>query len=66
MNMDNLSIEYAYRAYRLLIFEILLLLLIRFTFDDLDDVAQLKYSLAALVVFMFVDTYYPSVTIVQK
>ena len=59
----NLSITYSYRIYRLLVFVILLLILTRLIFCDLNEFDQLKYVLSASVVFMVMERYYPSVMI---
>jgi hypothetical protein len=60
---ESLSVEYTYRIYRLLIFVVLLLVLVRFIHNDLSDFDQLKYVLTSSSVFMFMEIYYPSVTI---
>lgn len=66
MNDQNVSIEYSYRLYRVLVFTILLLLIIRFVFNDAEemrDSVQLKYAIAAVIVFMFMERHYPSIRI---
>lgn len=60
---DRLTIPYASRIYRLLVFIIFLLILTRLVFGDLDEFDQLKYVLAASVVFMVMERYYPSVVV---
>jgi hypothetical protein len=63
MNSDQgkLSVPYTYRVYRLLVFIIFLLIITRLAFNDLTDYDQLKYVLAASVVFMVMERYYPSI-----
>lgn len=60
---DNLSVPYANRIFRLLIFIIILLIISRFVFSDLSEIDQLKYVLSASAIFMFMERYYPSVVI---
>lgn len=60
---ETLNVEYTYRIYRLLIFVIFTLFIIRFMFGEFSETDQIKYVLSASVVFMFMERYYPSVTI---
>ena len=60
---EILTVEYTYRIYRLLIFVIFMLFIVRFMFDGFTELDQLKYVLASSTVFMFMERYYPSVTI---
>ena len=60
---DRLSIPYASRIYRLLVFIIFLLILTRLVFADLSEFDQLKYVLSAAAVFMIMERYYPSVVV---
>lgn len=56
------TLETKERLYRVIIFVILNLVLIRYFIGiNIDDIAQIKIVLVSVICYMFINTYYPVV-----
>ena len=59
---NGLSVDYTYRIYRILVFLIFLLILVRLG-SETDDYEQFKFVSSALIIYLLMERFYPSVTI---
>lgn len=59
-----MDVDLGYKIYRILLFILLFMIIVKIGFNDiLTNMDQIKLAIVALISFLIVDRYYPSVTI---